>query len=94
MALGPLGLKLEDLFYITYGELLELIEAYNYKVYLNRQENVLSAMYISSCFGGKIDDITDLTGIWVEGEILNRDEYNKYIINKIRKNKRVKLSNE
>lgn len=90
MALGPLGLRHDDLWHITQGELLDLIKAYNYKTFLDRRERVVYASYVSAFTGGGVNSIDELAGKWVDGRVMTLTEANYYEIEKAKKAKRAK----
>lgn len=69
-----MGLRHEDLWRITYGQLLDLIDAWRYKEYLIDRHNAAHAFYVGAVFGGKIKSVEDLCGVWENGQVMSKAE--------------------
>ncbi|WP_307755903.1 hypothetical protein [uncultured Cloacibacillus sp.] len=78
-ALGPLGLRHEDLWHITRGELEDLIVAYNYRRHLELEDMALAAIFTGLAFGGDTKQIYDLLGSWTGNTVMNRTQKAKFI---------------
>lgn len=79
-ALGPLRLTHEDLWRLTWGEVDDLIYAWRYSEYLETQKRAQHAAWIMNAAGNlkRPVRVEDLSGFWVDGEVLNKNEYHEY----------------
>lgn len=75
LAFGPLGLRHEDLWTITNGELADMIEAYRYRLYCERQEQAQHTVAILNAWIKNRISVQDFTGIWKDGRILTKEEF-------------------
>jgi len=89
VALGPLCLTHDDLWNRTFGELEDLIYAYQYRAFLNLREKAQVAAWIMNAAGTLKRQVSaeDLVGHWVDGRIMSKVEYFDYCKEKIRRKK-------
>lgn len=78
MAYGCLGLTRKDLWEIPLGDLLDMIQGYHYKQYIQSRRDAEHAMYVVAAFSGKIRNIEQLCGKWVDGRVMSVEEANEY----------------
>lgn len=78
-ALGPLGLRHEDLWHITRGELHDMIIANNYRRYLELEDKALSAIFTGLAFNGDAEEIYALLGNWAGNTVMNNAQKTKFI---------------
>lgn len=70
MALGPLGLRHDDLWRLTPGEVQDLAEGYRYREYLEARRQARFARWILSAWCRKVPSVDEMTGVWDNGEIM------------------------
>ena len=75
-----MNLRHSDLWEITLGELLDLIDGYRYRDYLETRRLMSAAALIANSSGNlkRPLRVDDLVGHWVDGRILDRQEYFEY----------------
>ncbi len=80
LAFGPLNLRHADLWEITLGELLDLIDGYRYRDYLETRRLASLTALICNASGNlkRALRVNDITGHWVNGRILDSQEYFEY----------------
>ena len=74
-ALGLLSLRHADLWEITNGELNDLIQANEYKLFRQRQDMAVNTVVIANLLSKNKISIQDLTGIYYNGKIYNKHEF-------------------
>jgi hypothetical protein len=79
-AFGPLQLRHADLWEITLGELLDLIDGYRYRDYLETRRLTAAAALVANCSGNlkRPLRVDDLVGHWVNGRLMDTQEYWEY----------------
>lgn len=90
MSFGCLGLKPADLWEITLGNLLDMIQGYHYKQYIESRKDAQHAMFVAAAFSGKINNIEQLCGKWVDGRVMSITEANDYYTELAAKRKRAR----
>lgn len=92
MALGPLALSHEDLWHITHGQIIDKVIAYNYVTYLQRHEAAITSAYAAIWQdSSKSHTIDELCGVWNGVRIVDKEEYKKQQLKKIRGGTHAKL---
>ena len=74
-ALGPLGFRREDLWDVTNGELLDMVSAYQYRVWLERREQAIHTASIMNVWTKRRVSPQDIAGIWKQGRILSKGQF-------------------
>lgn len=77
LALGPLALRHEDLWHITNGQLFDMISAWQYKRYLDRQliaEQTAALINIQIPKNKPKIHVQDIIGVWYQGEPMSKQE--------------------
>jgi len=74
-ALGLLNLRREDLWTITHGELSDMIEAYRYRRFCERQEQAIHTTALMNMWVKHKISVQDFTGIWKDGRVLSKEQY-------------------
>jgi hypothetical protein len=69
------------------GQLYDLINAYDYSQFIETQKNAKLAFFIASVLGGA-KTIEELTGRWINGQIMGIDQANEYFMNKAKEMKK------
>lgn len=87
MAFGPLGLRHEDLWRVTPGEVRDLIEGYRYKEYLDARKDARLARWILSVWCRQVPSADEMTGVWDDGEIMTPAQQYRRAKERILKNK-------
>jgi len=92
VALGPLRLSHDDLWRLTFGELDDLIYAWRYSEFLESQKRAQHAVWIMTASGNlkRPLRVEDLSGYWVDGRIMDKNEYHEYQKRRIRAKRGVK----
>lgn len=88
LALGPLGLRHEDLWSITNGQLFDMIAAWQYKRYLDRQmiaEQTAALINIQIPKNKPKIHVQDIVGLWYDGRPMDKTEVIRHIKDKRRK---------
>jgi len=88
-ALGPLRLSHEDLWLLTWGEVDDLLYAWKYAEYLELQKRAQSAAWIMNATGNLKHPVRveDLSGYWVDGQVLSKNDYHEHLKSKIKARK-------
>ena len=73
-ALGPLGLRREDLWYITNGELADMIQAHKYRIWLERREQAIHTAAIMNLWTKRRVSAQDIAGIWKKGRVISKGQ--------------------
>lgn len=74
-ALGPLGLRREELWTVTNGELMDMIEARQYRVWLDRREQAIHTAAIMNMWAKRRISPQDIAGIWKRGRVLGKTQF-------------------
>lgn len=74
-ALGPLGLRREELWTVTNGELMDMIEARQYRVWLDRREQAIHTAAIMNLWSKRRISPQDIAGIWKRGRVLGKTQF-------------------
>ena len=74
-ALGPLGLRHEELWDVTNGELMDMIEARQYRVWLERREQAIHTAAIMNMWSKRRVSPQDIAGIWKDGRVLGKRRF-------------------
>ena len=74
-ALGPLGLRREELWTVTNGELIDMIAAYQYRVWLERREQAIHTASIINLWVKRRVSPQDIAGIWKRGRVLGKAQF-------------------
>ena len=74
-ALGPLKLRIEELWTITNGELFDMLSGYHYRLFCERQEQALHTTAIMNMWSKRKISVQDFTGIWKNGRILSKEKF-------------------
>ena len=76
-AFGPLQLRHADLWDITLGEILDLIDGYRYREYLETRRAMTAAALVANASGNlkRQVRVEDLVGHWVDGRIIGSAEW-------------------
>lgn len=74
-ALGPLGLRREELWAITNGELTDMIAAYQYRVWMERREQAIHTAAVMNVWTKKRVSPQDIAGIWKRGRVLGKTQF-------------------
>jgi hypothetical protein len=74
-ALGPLGLSHEDLWFVTNGQLGDLVVAWNYRQYLERKERAYMTSILANLWSKRRIGVQDIVGIWRNGEVTSKEEF-------------------
>jgi hypothetical protein len=74
-ALGPLGLSHEDLWFVTNGELGDLLDAWNYKQYLERRERAHMTCILANMWSKRHISVQDIVGVWDNGGSVSKQEF-------------------
>jgi hypothetical protein len=92
VALGPLRLSHDDLWRLTWGEVEDLAYAWRYSEFLETQKRAQHAAWILNGSGNlkRPLRVEDLSGYWVDGRILDKNEYHEYQKERIRAKRGVK----
>ncbi len=92
-ALGPLRLTHEDLWRLAWGEIEDLVYAYQYREYLESAKRAQHAAWIMNTSGNLKTPVRveDLIGHWVDGRIMSKGEYFEYCKKRIQRNKDKRL---
>ena len=75
LAFGPLGLRHEDLWNITNGELSDMIAAYHYRLFCEKQAQAQHTVALLNAWIKNKISVQDFTGIWKDGRILTKEEF-------------------
>lgn len=80
MAFGPLQLRHDELWNLSLGELLDLIDGYRYRDWLESRRLMTAAVLIANCSGNLRHPLSveDLVGRWVDGQIMDEDAFGEY----------------
>lgn len=73
--MGPLGLKHEDLWQITNGELADMVAAHRYKLFEERRERALMTAALINTQVKRPVSVQDLVGIWHKGSIVAKEDF-------------------
>ena len=68
----------QDLWRLTTGEILDLIQGFQYKQYLASRQNAELAFFVAAAFSGKIRRVEELCGKWIDGKVMTLAEANNY----------------
>ncbi len=73
-------LRHDDLWELGLGELLDLIDGYRYRDWLESRRLMTAAVLIANCSGNLKHPLSveDLVGRWVDGQIMDEDAYGEY----------------
>ncbi len=74
-ALGPLGLRREELWTVTNGELMDMIAARQYGVWLDRREQAIHTAAIMNMWAKRRISPQDIAGIWKRGRVLGKTQF-------------------
>ena len=74
-ALGPLGLRREELWTVTNGELMDMIAAYQSRVWLERREQAIHTASIINLWVKRRVSPQDIAGIWKRGRVLDKESF-------------------
>jgi hypothetical protein len=79
-ALGPLRLSYDDVWTLTWGEVEDLVYAWRYSEFLETQKRAQHAAWLMNATGNlkRPVRVEDLSGFWVDGEVLSKNEYHEY----------------
>ena len=75
LALGPLKLRISELWTITNGELSDMIAGYRYRIFCERQEQAIHTTAILNMWSKTKISVQDFTGLWKNGRILSKEEF-------------------
>jgi hypothetical protein len=80
VAFGPLQLRHDELWNLSLGELLDLIDGYRYRDWLESRRLMTAAVLIANCSGNLRHPLSveDLVGRWVDGQIMDEDAFGEY----------------
>jgi hypothetical protein len=89
VALGPLRLSHEDAWRMTWGEIEDLAYAWRYAEFLETQKRAQLGAWIMNATGNlkRPVRVEDLSGFWVDGEVLSKNEYHEHQKQRIRARK-------
>lgn len=73
-ALGLLNLDHEELWWITNGQLADLIVAHEYRLFRQRQEQAIHTVALFNLWSEKKISIQDLTGVWYKNQVWDKRE--------------------
>jgi len=75
-----LQLRHDDLWELGLGELLDLIDGYRYRDWIESRRLMTAAVLIANCSGNLKHPLSveDLVGRWVDGQIMDEDAYGEY----------------
>lgn len=92
-AFGPLKLSREDLWTITNGELYDMIAAYRFRLFCEREEQAIHTTAILNMLSKNKISVQDFTGIWNDGRILSKEEFFEEWKTEYKKRKEARIKN-
>lgn len=91
-AFGLLELRRQDLWEITNGELCDMIAAYHYKKFCERQEQAQHTTALLNMWSKNKISVQDFTGIYKDGRILSKEEFFEEWKNEYKQRKEAKVN--
>ena len=73
-------LRHDDLWELGLGELLDLIDGYRYRDWIESRRLMTAAALIANCSGNLRHPLSveDLIGRWVDGQVMDEESYGEY----------------